>query len=231
MDLRAWTDGDDPRHIDRNATARSGHLHVRTFHAERDRTLLLVADLRPSMLWGTRRTLRSIAAAEALCLIGWRAVGEGSRVGLLAVRSGGDAFVRPRGRDRAMVDVIGAMVQTHAAAMSEPMQPDPHLSDTLDLARRLTPRGAEVVLATALDAPGEAFADQAAALGRRSTFSVVRVVDAFETAPPGGRYPFATLSGRSGMASPDRIDVADPDGVTVVPYQVALGPEGQSFLA
>ena len=37
----------------------------RTFHAERDRTVILIADFRPSMLWGTRRTLRSVAAAEA----------------------------------------------------------------------------------------------------------------------------------------------------------------------
>ena len=77
-DLRAFAEGDDPRHVDRNATARSGRLHVRTFQAERDRAVLLVADFRPSMLWGTRRTLRSIAAAEALCLIGWRAAAEGA---------------------------------------------------------------------------------------------------------------------------------------------------------
>ena len=71
-ELRAFAFGDDPRHLDRNATARTGQLQVRLFHAERDRTTILLADFRPSMLWGTRRTLRSIAAAEALAGIAAR---------------------------------------------------------------------------------------------------------------------------------------------------------------
>ncbi|TXN65030.1 DUF58 domain-containing protein, partial [Methylobacterium sp. WL6] len=71
-DVRLWSEGDDRRHIDRNATARTGILHVRTHHDERDRAVVLLADFRPSMLFGTRRALRSVAAAEALALLGWR---------------------------------------------------------------------------------------------------------------------------------------------------------------
>ncbi|TXM93858.1 DUF58 domain-containing protein, partial [Methylobacterium sp. WL122] len=63
-------EGDDRRHIDRNATARTGILHVRTHHDERDRAVVLLADFRPSMLFGTRRALRSVAAAEALASLG-----------------------------------------------------------------------------------------------------------------------------------------------------------------
>ncbi|MFD1333947.1 DUF58 domain-containing protein, partial [Methylopila musalis] len=73
-DVRPWTDGDDIRHIDRHATARTGELHARTFRDERERAALLVADFRPAMLFGTRRAFRSIAGAEALALLGWRAV-------------------------------------------------------------------------------------------------------------------------------------------------------------
>ena len=76
--MRLWSEGDDRRFIDRNATARTGELHVRTHHDERDRAVVLVADFRPSMLFGTRRALRSVAAAEALVLLGWRIVGDGT---------------------------------------------------------------------------------------------------------------------------------------------------------
>ena len=61
-DVRPWLFGDDIRHIDRNATARTGIQHVRTFRDERDRSLLLVADFRPSMLFGTRRAFRPARA-------------------------------------------------------------------------------------------------------------------------------------------------------------------------
>ncbi|HET9068090.1 MAG TPA: DUF58 domain-containing protein, partial [Amaricoccus sp.] len=67
-EIRPFTDGDDPRHLDAAATARSGSLQVRSFHEDRERTVLLVADFRRPMLWGTRARFRSVAAAEALAL-------------------------------------------------------------------------------------------------------------------------------------------------------------------
>ncbi|RVU17555.1 DUF58 domain-containing protein, partial [Methylobacterium oryzihabitans] len=85
-DVRLWAEGDDVRHIDRNSTARTGQLHTRTHHEERDRAVVMLADFRPSMLFGTRRALRSVAAAEALALLGWRVAGDGGRVGLAVVR-------------------------------------------------------------------------------------------------------------------------------------------------
>lgn len=229
-DLRAFAIGDDPRHIDRNATARLGRPQVRTFHAERDRTLLLVADFRPSMLWGTRRTFRSVAAAEALVLAGWQAVAAGARVGLVAVSAGEPAFVRPQGRDRAMIAAIGALVRAHAAALSGPLEADPPLSDALGLAERLSPRGAEVLLATGMDALGEGFDAVAHQLMSRRSLTVVRVLDAFEAAPPPGIYGFLTPEGRSGRAriagaaaqgAPDAV----PDGALLRTVVAAESPE------
>lgn len=228
-DIRAFAHGDDPRHIDRNATARTGSLQVRNFHAERDRTTLLIADFRPSMLWGTRRTLRSIAAAEALCLVGWRAVGDGGRVGLIAVSACAPVFVSARGRDRGMVAIIGGMVRAHEAALSNPDQSDPPLADALEFADRVAPRGADVVVATALDAPGSVFEEAAKALRRRTTLSIHRIVDAFETDPPRGRFRFRTASGRSGIASAPSAKLApDPLGLVTKSYRVAETPEAQS---
>ena len=40
-DIRAYQPGDDVRHLDRSATARTGRPHVRTFQQERDRLTLL----------------------------------------------------------------------------------------------------------------------------------------------------------------------------------------------
>lgn len=91
-DIRQWSDGDDIRHLDRNVTARTGIPHVRSFHDEREPAILLVADFRPSMLFGTRRRLRSVAAAEALAMLGWRAISDGGRVALAAATPAGAQF-------------------------------------------------------------------------------------------------------------------------------------------
>lgn len=230
-DIRLFNYGDDPRHIDRNATARSGQMQVRTFQAERDRTLLLLADFRPSMLWGTRRTFRSIAAAEALAIVGWRAIAEGGRVGMLAVSAGEPVFSKPRARERSMVSLIGAMVRAHAAALDKANDIDPPLADALELADRLIPRGTEIVLATAFDTPGSTFDDTVKALGRRAKLSAIRIVDAFETKAPPLSYRFCTASGYSGVASRPEINHTDANDLISSTFQVALPPEEQVAFA
>ena len=227
-DLRAFAHGDDPRHIDRNATARTGSPQVRTFHAERDRTTLLVADFRPSMLWGTRRVLRSVAAAEALCLAGWQTVAEGGRVGLIAVTADEPVFQSAAGRDRGMVAVIGAMARAHEQALHGADAPDPPLADALRHARRIAPRGAEVLVATSFDSLGGDFNDLAEDLRHRTTLSVLRIADAFETAPPRGLFRYATPQGRTGSAAPSGGQaVEDPLGLISATYHAGLAPEAQ----
>ncbi len=231
-DLRAYANGDDPRHIDRNATARSGTMQVRTFQAERDRSTLLVADFRPSMLWGTRRTLRSIAAAEALAMAGWRAVIEGGRVGVLAISSEAPAFVTPRSRDRAMIAVVGALARSHAKALQSTERQDPPLSEALALAYQLAPRGASVLLATAMDTPGAELDDTARALNRRARLSVMRVVDAFEIDAPSAGYRFCTATGRVGTAPPpEDTPPAGLDELITGTIEVALSPEQRLAVA
>ncbi|WP_238313854.1 DUF58 domain-containing protein [Methylobacterium crusticola] len=200
-DVRLWAEGDDVRHIDRSATARTGQLHVRTHHEERDRAVVLVADFRPSMLFGTRRALRSVAAAEALALLGWRVAGEGGRVGLSVASAGPEPVaLRPAGGARAMAALAGALARAHAAALAAPPRPDPPLLGALEQARTLLPAGGHLVLASALDAPGAGFEAALAALAGRVSLSLILVSDAFEREPPPGLYPFATPDGRRGTA-------------------------------
>ena len=197
-DVRPWSEGDDRRFIDRNATARTGELHVRTHHDERDRAVVLLADFRPSMLFGTRRALRSVAAAEALALLGWRIVGDGGRIGLIVASAGEPAVVRPAGGERAMTAVTGALAHAHAAALAGAAKDDPPLTDTLALARSLLPSGGHLVLASALDAPGPDWESLLTALAERLSIRLLLVSDAFERQRRPGFYPYALPDGRRG---------------------------------
>lgn len=203
-DVRLWSEGDDRRHIDRNATARTGILHVRTHHDERDRAVVLLADFRPSMLFGTRRALRSVAAAEALVLLGWRIVGDGGRVGLVAASGTEPVVVRPAGGERAMTAVTGAMAQAHAAALDLTGNGDPPLTPLLTLAQGLLPSGGHLVIGSALDAPGEDFDRLLTVLAERLSIRLILVSDAFERRRPPGFYPFATPDGRRGTVQAAR---------------------------
>lgn len=191
-DLRLFAEGDDIRHVDPAATARTGRLHVRTFLQDQDREALLVADFRPPMLWGTRRRLRSVAAAAALAIVGWRIVAAGGKVGLMVVSGGGGEWIAPQPRERAMLRIAAALERAHrdALATARDGRQASDLDTSLDRAGRLAGRGAAIVAATGLDDPGPGLADVAGRLARRHGLTLLLVRDAVESAPPRGAFPY-----------------------------------------
>ncbi|GJE60541.1 DUF58 domain-containing protein [Methylobacterium trifolii] len=241
-DVRLWSEGDDRRHIDRNATARTGVLHVRTHHDERDRAVVLLADFRPSMLFGTRRALRSVAAAEALTLLGWRVVGDGGRIGLAVAGVGEPVALRPAGGERAMTAVTGALALAHARALDDAEAADPPLDAMLTLARSLLPSGGHLVIASALDAPGPDFDHLLTLLAERLSIRLILVSDAFERQRPAGFYPFALSDGRRGTVQAGRAGAtgsAEADerlsdyarrGIAGLRLDVEAGPEAYAPL-
>ncbi len=218
-DVREYVAGDDIRHLDRGTTARTGVLHVRQFQEERDRITLLIADFRPSMLWGVSRAFRSVAAAEVLAMIGWRAVEEGGRVGLLAITPGDPVLVAPRGKVRGMLDVIGGLVQAHGAALRAAMagrREDAALVEGLARVERIAPAGSELLIASGFDTAGT-LAERLDALARRRVPRLLLVTDADRKALPKGRYPIrlpdgrrarVTVSGAAGQADPILQEIA-----------------------
>ncbi len=213
-DVREYVSGDDIRHLDRGSTARTGVLHIRTFHEERDRATLLVADFRPSMLWGTRRAFRSVTVAEALALIGWRAVEDGGRVGLLAITAQGPVTVPLRGRVRGMLAVIGGLVRAHAEALEAAISGDPvepELSKEAVRILRLAPVGAEVVLASGFDHGGDDLADSLGRLSRRRALRLLHIVDGGIDQLPPGAYPIRLPDGSRRRVEADARASRQPD--------------------
>ncbi len=202
-EIRPFGEGDDPRHIDAAATARTGSPQVRSFHEDRERSLLLIADFRRPMLWATAGRLRSVAAAETLALAGWRAALQGGAVGVVALTDAGPDAQAPRPRHRGMALVAACLARAHAAALGDaeraagqgitpPVRP---LAPDLVRAARQAPPGAGIVLATALDDPGEDLDAALAALAARGPLRLILIEDRFETTPPAGPLPYAAPRG------------------------------------
>ena len=196
-DTRDYVPGDDLRRLDRGSTARTGRLHLREYREERDRVTLLVADFRPAMQWGVARRFLSVAAAEALCTIGWRLAEEGGRVGLMALTAGDAVIVPARARARGMLDVIRGMARAQEAGLARAMagQVDPPLDRLLPRAARLVPPGAEVVIASGFDAAGDGLGDRLDALARRRAVRLLLVTERLERHLPAGRYPIRLSDG------------------------------------
>lgn len=78
--VRQYVIGDDIRAIDWRVTARTGAPHIKLFHEEREHHHIICIDLNETMRFGTKKTFKSIQAAEVAALLGWRGVHARDRV-------------------------------------------------------------------------------------------------------------------------------------------------------
>ncbi len=187
-EIRAFGDGDDARRIDPAATARTGIPHVRSFHADRDDTLLLIADFRRAMLWGTGASLRSVRAARLLAGRGWQAVARGGAVAAIAVTDTGCTLLAPAGGVAQMGRICRMLASQHDLALAQRGDAT-GLAEALLRGAGLVPGGADVLVATGPD--GIAVADEPALAGlaRHRRVTLLLPLDPLETAPPAVPLP------------------------------------------
>jgi len=198
-DLRPFEDGDDPRQIDPAASARSGRTQLRNRHEQVDRTALLVADFRASMLWGSKVRLRSVAAAEALALEGWKIVASGGQLGSVGYLGHSYESRAPQAREAAMLGTAQMFANLHAQALEAARQPQARaqsmsLAEMLGHAATLVRPGSDLIIATGLDDLGADFATMVQSVQRKCHLVVLLVQDALETDPPEGVFS-ARLNG------------------------------------
>lgn len=101
--LRPYEVGDDVRHIDPAATARSGQPHVRQHVPDRALSTWIMLDVSPSMAFGTARRLKADVAEGVVLVFGRLGVRRAGSVGLVAFGAGAPRVLSPRGSKPAIV--------------------------------------------------------------------------------------------------------------------------------
>jgi uncharacterized protein (DUF58 family) len=183
---RAYTPGDDLRHLDVRSLLRHDHLLVREFETETDRALRLVVDASASMGYrgksapGSKYAFAALAAA-ALARI---AVKSGDPVGLTFI--GGAPNVRPvpvRGGREVFERVVDALESQNAEG--DVAADLDALDNAIGALARSARRGSVVVvLSDLLDLPPAA-ADRISAIATRGRVVVVaQILDLDETTFP-----------------------------------------------
>ncbi|MCG5487310.1 MAG: DUF58 domain-containing protein [Sinorhizobium meliloti] len=116
-ELRTYMPGDDVRTIDWRVTARTGQPFVRVYNEEKDRPALIVVDQRTNMFFGSRRSMKSVAAAEVAALCAWRVMTLGDRVGGVVFNDVKQEAVRPH-RSRGAVIRFAETISIQNNALS-----------------------------------------------------------------------------------------------------------------
>ena len=79
-EVRQYQPGDDIRTIDWRVTARTMTTHTKLFSEERERPVLVVTDLRPTMFFGSKE-LKSVTACQVAAALAWAGLNANDRVG------------------------------------------------------------------------------------------------------------------------------------------------------
>lgn len=187
-EIRAFAEGDDARRIDPAATARTGMPHIRSFHEDRDDTVLLIADFRLPMLWGTGAALRSVIAAHALARRGWQACSRGASLAAISVNESGVALI-PLGTGVPQMSRVSHLLASHHDQALDARAGGASLSEALIRATRLVPPGSDVLIATNVDGISPADEPELARLARRRKVRVLLPQDPLDTAPPSWALP------------------------------------------
>jgi uncharacterized protein (DUF58 family) len=109
--LRPYEIGDDVRHIDPAATARTGQAHVRLHIPERALTTWIVLDVSPSMAFGTALRLKADVAEGVALVFGRLGVRRAGSVGLVAFGAARPRMLPPRGAKPGVVALRRALAE------------------------------------------------------------------------------------------------------------------------
>lgn len=117
-DFREYTEGDDPRTIDWNVTARTGYPHVKVMIEEREMSVLLMVDTSASLRFGSVVMTKGDRVAEISAVLALSAVRSGDRVGLMTFDREVSGYVPPgKGRSHAL-RIVDRVIETEGSRVA-----------------------------------------------------------------------------------------------------------------
>lgn len=189
QESRTYQPGDDIRNMDWRVTARAGRPHTKLFQEERERPVIFLIDLSPSLFFATQGALKSVIAARAATLLAWAAAAHGDRIGALLF-NGGHHELKPRSRHRGVLPLIHAIVE-----QTDPLRglaAGPHtdgLGSALIRLRRIVRPGSLVICLSDFLTLNEDSSDDLLRLRRHNDVVTLQITDPIElNTPPPGRY-------------------------------------------
>ena len=178
-EVRPYQVGDDVRTIDWNVSARTGEPHVKLFEEEREQTLLLVVDVSGSEDFGSGAGAKRDLAAEVCAVLGFSALRNSDKVGLVLFTDRVERFVPPKKGKRHVLRLLRDLFAHQARHRGT------DLDDALDHVLRVQRRRAIVILVSDFLVPDDAdLGRRLRVVSQKHDVVAVRLVDPREEALP-----------------------------------------------
>jgi uncharacterized protein (DUF58 family) len=199
-EVRLYQPGDDIRSIDWRVTARRQAPHTKLYEEERERPVLLICDLGPTLFFASTGAYKQVRCAQIASLLAWLALWAGDQVGGIVVNDEALTVQRPARRKKSVLRLLDTLAEQQRKPDRQlPEAPAAstghHLDRALAEARRVAHTGNRIfVISDFLDISDDTGA-LLGALARHNSISAIRIVDPLEVRLP--------ESGRFAVAGPD----------------------------
>lgn len=109
-EVREYRLGDDVRDIDWNVTARSERAHVKVYEEERELTMMLVVDVSPSRLFGSKELTKKNVITEIAATLAFSASKNNDKVGCILFSDHVEKFIPPKKGRSHILTIIRELV-------------------------------------------------------------------------------------------------------------------------
>jgi len=105
-EVREYQEGDDPRSIDWNVTARMQRPFVKNFREERDLTVLLLVDVSASTHFGSIAAFKSELIAEISAVLAFSAIKNNDKIGMILFSDEVEKYIPPNKGSRHVLRLV-----------------------------------------------------------------------------------------------------------------------------
>lgn len=110
-EVRQYQFGDDVRNIDWNVTARYNEPYVKVFEEERELTMMLMADISGSELFGTDKQFKNEIVTEIAATLAFSAMQNNDKIGLILFSDGIELFIPPKKGKSHVLRIIRELIE------------------------------------------------------------------------------------------------------------------------
>lgn len=125
-EVREYRVGDDVRDIDWNVTARSDRAHVKVYEEERELTMMLLVDVSPSRMFGSKELTKKNLITEVAATLAFSAAKNNDKVGCILFSDRIEKFIPPKkGRSHILMiirELVGFRPAGTATNISEALR-------------------------------------------------------------------------------------------------------------
>lgn len=200
-EVRQYQPGDDIRSIDWRVTARRQSPHTKLYEEERERPVLLLCDLSPSLFFASTGAYKQVRCAQLASILAWLALWSGDQVGGIVFDGQTLTVQRPARRKKSVLQLLDTLASQQRIRMQDSANPaaditGANLDKALGEARRVAHTGSRIFVISDFMHPSDDTSRLLGSLAKHNTVSALRIVDPLELQlPDSGRFAIAGEDG------------------------------------